>query len=68
MWYFVTIVLIFAAILLLSLAMIHLGFRIPRNLEKMDPGRLGLAFQTVSIPIVSQKRLFSWLLPVKNQI
>ncbi len=64
MWYLVTIILIFVAILLLSLAMIHLGFRVPRNLEKTDPGKLGLAFQTISIPTVSQKRLFGWLLPV----
>lgn len=64
MWYLVTIVLIIAAIFLLSLAMIHLGFRIPRNPEKTDPGRLGLTFQTLSIPTVSQKRLFGWLLPV----
>jgi len=64
MWYLVTIVLIIAAIFLLFLAMIHLGFRIPRNPEKTDPGRLGLAFQTLSIPTVSQKRLFGWLLLV----
>ena len=64
MWYLVTIILIFVAILLLSLAMIHLGFRLPRNPEKTDPGRLGLAFQTIFIPTVSQKRLFGWLLPV----
>ena len=64
MWYLLTIVLIFAAILLLSLAMIHLGFRVPRNQEKTDPGRLGLTFQTIFIPTVSQKQLFGWLLPV----
>ena len=64
MWYLVIIVLIPAAILLLSLAMIHLGFRAPRIREKGDPDRLGLAFQTVSIPTVSGKRLFGWLLPV----
>ena len=64
MWYLVAIILIFVAILLLSLAMIHLGFRVPRNPEKTDPGRLGLAFQTIFIPTVSQKRLFGWLLPV----
>jgi pimeloyl-ACP methyl ester carboxylesterase len=64
MWYLVLIALIPAAILLLSLAMIHLGFRAPRIREKGDPDRLGLAFQTVSIPTVSGKRLFGWLLPV----
>jgi len=64
MWYLLTIILGFAAILLLSLAMIHLGFRVPKNPEKTDPGRLGLVFQTLSIPTVSQKQLFGWLLPV----
>ncbi len=64
MWYLFMISLIFTAIILLFLAMIHLGFRVPRNPEKTDPGRLGLVFQTVSIPTVSQKRLFGWLLPV----
>jgi len=66
MWYLVAIVLIIVSIFLLSLAMIHLGFRVPRNPEKTDPGRLGLAFQTLSIPTVSQKRLFGWLLPVNE--
>ena len=64
MWYFLAVVLFLGVILLLSLAMIHLGFRVPRNPEKTDPGRLGLAFQIISIPTVSQKRLFGWLLPV----
>jgi pimeloyl-ACP methyl ester carboxylesterase len=64
MWYLVIIAPIPAAILLLSLAMIHLGFRAPRIREKGDPDRLGLAFQTVSNPTVSGKRLFGWLLPV----
>ena len=66
MWYLVTIILIFVATLLLSLAMIHLGFRVPRNPEKTDPGRLELAFQTISIPTVSHKRLFGWLIPVHD--
>ena len=64
MWYLVTIILLFAAILLLSLVMIHIGFRIPGNPEKTDPGRMGIAYQTVSIPTVSHKHLFGWLLPV----
>ena len=66
MWYFVIIVLIPALIILLSLAMIHLGFRAPRIREQGNPNKLGLAFQTVSIPTVSEKRLFGWLLPVPD--
>ena len=64
MWYLLTILLILTTILLLFFVMIHLGFRVPSNPEKTDPGILGLAFQTISIPTVSQKRLFGWLLPV----
>jgi len=64
MWHLIITLLIFVVILLLSLLMIHLGFRVPRNPEKTDPGRLGLTFQTLSIPTVSQKRLFGWLLQV----
>ena len=64
MWYLVVIILIFVVILILLLIVIHLGFRVPGNPEKTDPGRLGLTFQTVSITTVSQKELFGWLLPV----
>lgn len=53
----------FATILLISLLMIHLGFRPPRHREKTDPGSIGLLFETVSIPTVSDKRLFGWLIP-----
>lgn len=66
MWYLIAVVLIFIIILLFLLVMIHLGFRVPKNLEKMDPGELGLKFQNISIPTVSQKRLFGWLLPVQD--
>ncbi len=66
MWYLVIIVLIPALIILLSLAMIHLGFRAPKIREQGNPNKLGLAFQTVSIPTVSEKRLFGWLLPVPD--
>ena len=66
MWYFVTIILSFVAIILLFLSMIHLGFQVPRNPEKMDPGSMGIVFQAVSIPTVSQKQLFGWLIPVHD--
>jgi len=64
MWYLLATLLIFTTILLLFFVMIHLGFRVPSNLEKTDPSKLGLVFQTVSIPTVSQKQLFGWLLPL----
>ena len=66
MWYLYITVAVFAAILLLSLTMVHLGFRVPASPEVSDPGRLGLEFQTVSIPTVSRKRLFGWLLPIPD--
>jgi len=56
--------LILASVISISLAAIHYGFRVPKNPESSDPGSLGLEFQVVSIPTVSQKKLFGWLLPV----
>jgi len=64
MWYFFIIVTSFATIFLFLLIMIHIGFRVPKNPEKKDPGSLDLAFESVSIPTVSGKRLFGWLLPI----
>jgi len=64
MWYFGIIFLIFVVLLFLLPLAIHFGFRVPENPEKTDPGSLGLAFETVSIPTVSGKHLFGWLLPV----
>ena len=66
MSYLIIIVLISIVIMMFLLIMIHLGFRAPKNLEKMDPSSVGLEFKTVSIPTVSQKLLFGWLLPVQN--
>jgi len=66
MWYLIAIFLIFIVTVIFLLIMIHLGFRVPKNTEKKDPDSEGLEFQTVSIPTVSKKRLFGWLLPVKN--
>jgi pimeloyl-ACP methyl ester carboxylesterase len=66
MGYFFAIFLIPTVLLLLALVIIHFGFRVPRNPEKADPGRLGLPFQTLSIPTVSDKHLFGWLLPVSG--
>ena len=63
MWYFAIILMSFTAFLLLLLITIHLGFRVPKNPEKTDPSSMGLVFQTVSIPTVSAKQLFGWLLP-----
>ena len=41
---------------------VHLGFRAPRVRESGDPGQIGAAFDTVSIPSVDGKRLFGWFL------
>ncbi len=68
MSYLIAIVLIIIAMSLFMLVVIHLGFRVPKNPEKTDPGELGLDFQTISVPTVSQKHLFGWLLPAQNSI
>ncbi len=66
MWYFLALILASVLLLLLFLTVIYLGFRVPPNPEKGDPGKMGLTFQTVSIPTVSHKHLFGWLLPVTS--
>jgi pimeloyl-ACP methyl ester carboxylesterase len=43
-----------------ALLVIQLGFRAPRVRERGDPGGLGAAFDTVSIPSVNGKRLFGY--------
>ncbi len=63
---FVIVLVFVTVVLLFFLVMIHLGFRVPKNLEKMDPGDIDLKFQTVSIPTVSKKMLFGWLIPIQN--
>ncbi len=66
MWYLIATVLIIATLLAFMLIIIHFAFRVPKNLEKIDPGKMGIEFQTISIPTVSQKLLFGWFLPVQN--
>jgi len=55
--------LTFIAVLLLLPLFIHWGFKLPKKLEKTDPSSLGLTFETVSIPTVSNKHLFGWRIP-----
>lgn len=65
MGYLIILILIFIVTVMFLLIIIHLDFWVPKNLEKTDPGREELEFQTVSIPTVSQKLLFGWLIPVE---
>ncbi len=55
--------LLVAALPLLPLAAIHLGFRAPRRPEHSHPRDHGLAGDEVWIPTEAGKRLFGWWLP-----
>ena len=64
MSYFLTLILSVAVLALLLLAVLHLGFRTPRNREQTTPADRGITYEAVSIPTVAGKRLAGWLLPV----
>ncbi|MCW8908306.1 MAG: alpha/beta fold hydrolase [Sedimenticola sp.] len=64
MSYIATSLLALAALALLLLAALHLGFRAPRNREQSTPADRGIAYEAVSIPTFAGKRLAGWLLPV----
>ena len=61
----ITLVILFS-LSLLFLAALHYGFRAPRIREVKTPADVDLPFEEVSIPTVSNKKLFGWLLPVKS--
>ncbi len=56
--------LIIVVITLLFFAILHLGFRAPRNSQIKTPKDFGLGFEEAYIPSISGKKLHSWLLPV----
>lgn len=58
--------LIILVIILLFLGALHFGFRNPKNIEKGSPKDFDIPFQEVSIPTVSNKKLYAWFLPVAN--
>ena len=64
------ILLIITAVLFVIVALffivLHLGFRAPRVIETQTPKDFDIDFEEVSIPTVSNKKLFGWLLPVEN--
>jgi pimeloyl-ACP methyl ester carboxylesterase len=66
MTYVIGVALTLALLIGLFLAALYLNFQAPRVREQGTPGNLGLTYETVHIPTVSGKRLFSWLLPVPD--
>lgn len=62
----IIILIILFTIPTLFLIALHLGFRAPRNREKGSPADYDIEFSELSIPTVSGKKLFAWLLPVKT--
>jgi len=57
---------ILVIVALLFLVILHLGFRAPRIRETQTPEDFGIPFDEVSIPTVSGKQLYGWLLPVSG--
>jgi len=66
MQFILFLILSLAALLLVLLTLIHLGFRAPRLVESGDPSHYGLPYREVSIPTVRGKRLFGWFIPVET--
>ncbi len=60
------VLLILLAIIVLFLIALHLGFRAPKTEETKTPEDFGIAYQAVSIPTLSNKKLFGWLLNANN--
>lgn len=58
------IILVIVAVLFVGL--LHLGFRAPRIRETKTPDDFGIPFYEVSIPTVTGKQLYGWLLPVSG--
>lgn len=53
-------------LLVIALAVIHLGFRAPRIKETSTPGDIGIEYEQVQIPTHASKQLFGWLLSQKT--
>jgi pimeloyl-ACP methyl ester carboxylesterase len=53
-------------LLVIVLAVIHLGFRAPRIKETSTPGDIGIEYEQVQIPTHAGKQLFGWLLTQKT--
>ena len=62
----IIIALILVGIIALFFIVLHLGFRAPRVVETKTPNDFGIDFEEVSIPTVSNKKLFGWLLSVEE--
>ncbi len=58
------ILLAVAVIIILFFAILHIGFRAPRNGQTKTPQDFDIDFEEAIIPSVSGKKLHSWLLPV----
>ena len=58
------ILLVIAVIIILFFAVLHIGFRAPRNRQTKTPQDFHLDFEEAFIPSISGKKLHSWLIPV----
>jgi len=66
MHFLLILLLVLFGIVALFFAALHLGFRNPKNKEKKMPDELGIPYEKVLIPTVSNKQLYGWFLPVTD--
>lgn len=66
MYLIAIIFIILLTVVFLFLVALHLSFRAPRTRETKTPKDFDLEYHEVSIPTISNKKLFGWLLPVKG--
>lgn len=58
------ITLLVPIIIAAILAMVHIGFRAPRRIQRNSPADYGLAYEETRIRTAAGKQLFAWWVPV----
>ena len=66
MSFFLIPFLILISLVALFIVALHLGFRAPRIRQTKTPKDFGLEYNEAYIPSVSDKKLYSWFLPVSG--
>ena len=62
--HYLYITLLVPVIIAAILAMVHIGFRAPRRIQRNSPADYGLAYEETRIRTAAGKQLFAWWVPV----
>ena len=62
--HYLYVTLIVPVIIAAILAMVHIGFRAPRRIQRNSPADYGLAYEETRIRTAAGKQLFAWWVPV----